>query len=76
MTEQNTASSSHRPRLTDFVNEVYDFVEGVIPPEPVRRHFRNSRIEFWKGVRALIDVRIDHIARKNDQQKGAAVTVE
>ncbi|HSM79320.1 MAG TPA: hypothetical protein VLT57_16895 [Bryobacteraceae bacterium] len=76
MTDQSSASSSPRPRLSDFVNEVYEFVDGMIPPEPVREHFRNSRIEFWKGIRALIDVRIDQIARKNETRKGATVTVE
>ncbi|HVT95577.1 MAG TPA: hypothetical protein VHD76_22190 [Bryobacteraceae bacterium] len=76
MTEQGAASSTRRPRLSDFVDELFEFVDGVIPPETVRHHFRNSRIEFWKGIRALIDVRIDRLDRKNEPRKGAAVTVE
>lgn len=37
-------------------------------------HFRNSRIEFMKGVRSLIDDRINRMSR--DEPKGTRVTVE
>lgn len=43
--------------------------------EATREHFRSSRIEFLKGLRSLIDDRIEHLARKNDP-KGTHVTVE
>lgn len=75
MTEQTAGSSCRKPHFTDFVNEAREFAETIIPPEEVRQHFRNSRIEFWKGVRALVDLRIEHIGRKG-HQKGAAVPVE
>jgi len=39
-----------------------------------RDHFRNSRIEFLKGIRSLLDDRIAHLSR--DQTKGTSVTVE
>ncbi len=76
MTEQTGGSSDRKPHFTDFVNEAREFAESMIPPQEVRQHFRNSRIEFWKGVRALVDLRIEHIASKGHQQKGAAVPVE
>ena len=76
MSEQAGGSSYKKPHFTDFVNEAREFAESVIPPEEVRQHFRNSRIEFWKGVRALVDLRIEHLGRKGHQQKGAAVPVE
>jgi hypothetical protein len=38
-------------------------------------HFRNSRIEFLKGVRSLIDERIAHLS-KETEHKGTRVTVE
>ena len=38
-------------------------------------HFRNSRIEFLKGVRSLIDERIAQLSRQ-DEHKGTHVTVE
>ena len=38
-------------------------------------HFRNSRIEFLKGLRSLIDDRISHLSR-DAEPKGTRVTVE
>jgi hypothetical protein len=38
-------------------------------------HFRNSRIEFLKGVRSLIDERIAQLSRQTEH-KGTHVTVE
>jgi hypothetical protein len=43
--------------------------------EAAKDHFRNSRIEFLKGIRSLIDDRISHLARE-EQGKGTHVTVE
>jgi len=43
-------------------------------PEATRAHFRNSRIEFLKGIRSLLDERIAHLSRK--EQKGTHVAVE
>lgn len=42
--------------------------------EATRDHFRNSRVEFLKGVRSLIDDRIAHLSRK--ETKGTHVAVE
>ena len=44
-------------------------------PEATREHFRNSRIEFLKGLRSFIDLRIDHLSR-GAQHKGSSVPVE
>lgn len=43
--------------------------------DATRDHFRNSRMEFLKGLRSLIDSRIDHISR-HEEHKGTKVTVE
>ncbi|HXK01881.1 MAG TPA: hypothetical protein VMS37_05725 [Verrucomicrobiae bacterium] len=56
------------------------FCETAIPvmerlwSEATRDHFRNSRIEFLKGLRSLIDDRIAHLSK--DEPKGTRVTVE
>jgi hypothetical protein len=42
--------------------------------EATHDHFRNSRIEFLKGIRRLIDDRIAHLS--HDDRKGTHVTVE
>jgi hypothetical protein len=43
-------------------------------PEETREHFRNSRLEFLKGVRSLLDQRIASLSRED--AKGTRVTVE
>jgi hypothetical protein len=43
--------------------------------DATRNHFRNSRVEFLKGMRSLIDDRIDRLSRANEP-KGQRVTVE
>jgi hypothetical protein len=42
---------------------------------PTIEHFRNSRIEFLKGVRSLLDERIAQLS-KQAEHKGTHVTVE
>ena len=42
--------------------------------DATKDHFRNSRIEFLKGIRSLIDDRIAHLSK--DEPKGTHVTVE
>lgn len=43
--------------------------------DTAREHFRNARIEMLKGFRALIDKRIEHLARP-EEKKGATIAVE
>jgi len=43
--------------------------------ESTRGHFRNSRVEFLKGIRSLIDERIASLSRESEH-KGTRVTVE
>ena len=45
---------------------------GVSPA--VREHFTNSRIEFLKGIRAVIDSRIEHLSHAG--QRGTKIAVE
>jgi len=42
--------------------------------EATRDHFRNSRVEFLKGLRSLLDQRIEHLSRA--EQKGTNVPVD
>jgi hypothetical protein len=43
--------------------------------DATRGHFRQSRIEFLKGIRSIIDDRISHLSA-HAEQKGTRVTVE
>jgi len=42
--------------------------------EATNDHFRNARVEFLKGIRSLIDSRIEHLSRA--ETKGTRVVVE
>ena len=42
---------------------------------PATEHFRNSRLEFLKGIRSMIDSRIEKLQR-NERQKGTSVPVD
>ena len=57
------------------------FLCGTVMPlldrmwsEATNDHFRNSRIEFLKGIRSLIDDRISHLSK--NESKGTRVVVE
>ena len=43
--------------------------------DATKDHFRNSRVEFLKGIRSLLDDRIAHLS-KEGEVKGTRVTVE
>jgi len=44
------------------------------PPEPARRHFDAARLEFLKGLRALLDARIAQVSKRG--AKGEKINVE
>lgn len=72
--EENTASTSERHQHGCF------FCTTAIPllehcwSDATKGHFRNSRVEFLKGIRSLLDDRIAHLSK--EQTKGTKVTVE
>ena len=51
-----------------------DFLERLGPSSRVREHFDQARIEFLKGLRTMIDERIEKLSQKPD--RGTKVTVE
>ena len=56
-----------------FCDTAMPMLENLVS-EATRNHFRNSRVEFLKGMRSLLDERIAHLAR--EESKGTHVTVE
>ncbi len=44
------------------------------PPEQARGHFETARIEILKGLRAIIDARIQQVSKRRD--KGQTIPVE
>ena len=73
-TQQNATHPLIQERCLcrEIVNQFREAL-GVSPQ--VREHFTNSRIEFLKGIRAVIDSRIEHLS-KSAGQRGAKIAVE
>jgi hypothetical protein len=72
-TQQNTAQTVIQERC--LCREVLEQVREVFGVSPeVRQHFTNSRIEFLKGIRAVIDSRIEHLSKAPKQ--GTKIAVE
>ena len=73
--EQEQKSTTAEPR-----QEGCFFCKTALPlfekcwSEVTQEHFRNSRIEFLKGLRSMIDDRIAHLS--HEEKKGTHVTVE
>lgn len=79
MTEQEKAQQNaaqptviHERCLCREVMDQFRECFGVSPE--VRDHFMNSRIEFLKGIRAIIDSRIERLSQTG--QRGTKIAVE
>jgi hypothetical protein len=74
---ESTQQSAAPPVLQErcLCREVMDHVRQVFGVSPeVREHFTNSRIEFLKGIRAVIDSRIEQLSKTS--QHGTKIAVE
>ena len=78
MSEQEaTQANATKPLIQEgcLCREIVNhFRETFDVPPKVREHFTNSRIEFLKGIRAVIDSRIEHLS--NAGQRGTKIAVE
>jgi hypothetical protein len=71
---QSTARehAAHEPcPCREIVDTVREYL-GVSPA--VRQHLANSRVEFLKALREMLDARIEHLL--SQPQKGTKVAVE
>lgn len=57
-----------------FGAELDTLLRSLAPSEDVRQHFTNARIEVLKGLRGLIDERIQRLS--TESQKGTSVPIE
>lgn len=55
------------PALTEFLRRIG-------PPTDARRHFDSARVEFLKGLRAILDARIQQVS--GAKSKGEKINVE
>jgi hypothetical protein len=78
MSEQETTEHKTTQPVTQercLCREIVNQFRQTFDVSPkVREHFTNSRIEFLKGIRAVIDSRIEHLS--NAGQRGTNITVE
>jgi len=75
MSEQEPNATQPVTQERCLCREVVDsFREQFKVPEEVQEHFKNSRIEFLKGIRAIIDSRIEKLSSAT--QRGAKIAVE
>lgn len=75
MDEQKTTAGTGEPHAPGcfLCLNVRPFLENFWP-EATRNHFRNSRIEFLKGVRSMLDDRIERLS--HTEHRGTNVPVE
>jgi hypothetical protein len=75
MTEQ--AAQSQAPRSHCIFCHASDFmkktIDDILPSEAATDHFRQARVEFLRGIRRILD---DRIERVQGGRKGTHVVVE
>jgi hypothetical protein len=77
MTEQQGTPQAGPERVHDrcVCNEFAEHMQDVFGVSPaVREHLKNSRVEFLKAVRSVIDDKIDRLSKP--AQRGAKIAVE
>jgi hypothetical protein len=72
--QHGTAQHAHGCFFCDIAGPQIEALLDHVWPQNTREHFRNARIEMLKGMRSMLDARIEHLA-KNDR-KGTKVAVE
>jgi hypothetical protein len=75
MDEETTSGAVRGECLCMGVGPQATAVLKSIGVGPATEHFRNSRIEFLKGLRSLLDSRIEKLQR-NEPKKGTSVPVD
>jgi hypothetical protein len=74
-TASKARASEHIDNICDALGKgVEALADAVTPPESACKHFREARIEVLRGIRAIIDHRIEHLSR--GQSRGTRVVVE
>ena len=72
---RSTNASEHIDTICDYVRKGLEAVsDAITPPESARKHFREARIEILRGIREIIDHRIEHLSQ--NKNTGTRVVVE
>ena len=70
---ENTPPKQY-PMIDSLCMEFKQVLRSLEPSPKVTEHFRNARIEVLKGLRQVIDNRIQHLSRPD--QTGRKIVVE
>jgi hypothetical protein len=54
--------------------EIDNLLRSVIPSDDAVEHFANARVEVLKGMRAIIDARIERLS--SEGRKGVTIKIE
>lgn len=76
-TTKTSAPSSREPSAGScerFGAELDRLLAPLAPSEEVRDHFRKAGLEVLKGMRSLIDKRIQRLS--TEPKKGTSITIE
>ena len=74
MEEKQTAQPPHGCFFCEVAGPQLEALFDRCWPGPTQEHFRNARIEVLKGIRSMLDARIERLSQHG--QKGTKVTVE
>ncbi len=72
--QQRTMPHAHGCFFCDVASPQIEAFMDHVWPQNTREHFRNARIEVLKGMRSMLDSRIEHLSKH--AQKGTKVNVE
>jgi len=74
MDEKPTNAHAQGCVFCNVVAPQIDAIMDHIWPEDTRDHFRKARVEVLKGMRSILDARIERLSKQ--EPKGTKVTVE
>jgi hypothetical protein len=72
--QHSAAGPAHGCFFCDIAGPQIEALLGHAWPQDTREHFRTARIEMLKGIRSMLDARIEHLSKHD--QKGTKVAVE
>ena len=78
MSKRKPAAARQRPAADEayarLAGDICELLRMLAPSEEALGHFRNARVEVLKGVRVVIDSRIERLSAK--RPKGTSVTID
>lgn len=75
--EKGTTGTGPAPANGPFARmgaELDNLLRAVVPSDEACEHFTNARVEMLKGLRAVIDARIDRLSAET--RKGVSIKIE